>query len=60
MNVDRTCAVKSPYCVLILVYKDKNTPQPFVEDLQQYGDSGESQKAAKQDHIYMDCMGFGK
>ena len=52
--------VKSPYCVLILVYKDKNTPQPFVEDLQQYGDSGESQKAAKQDHIYMDCMGFGK
>ena len=41
------------------VYKDKNTPEPFIEDLSQYGDMGESQRAAKQDHIYMDAMGFG-
>lgn len=41
------------------IYKDKKTPQLYVEDLSQYGDRGESQKAAKQDHIYMDAMGFG-
>ncbi|XP_060604776.1 glutamate--cysteine ligase catalytic subunit-like [Ruditapes philippinarum] len=41
------------------IFKDKNTPSPFIEDLSQYGDNGESAKAAKPDHIYMDCMGFG-
>lgn len=41
------------------IYKDKNTPSPFIEDLRQYGDDGTSQRAAKPDHIYMDCMGFG-
>lgn len=41
------------------VFKDVNTPDPFVEDLSQYGDNGESQRAAKTDHIYMDAMGFG-
>lgn len=45
---------------MFTVYKDKNTPQPFIEDLSQYGDNGESQAGAKPDHIYMDCMGFGK
>lgn len=43
----------------IPIYKDTNTPQPFIEDLSKYGDNGESQKAALPDHIYMDCMGFG-
>ncbi|KAL4217769.1 hypothetical protein ACF0H5_022508 [Mactra antiquata] len=43
----------------IPIYKDKNTPSPFIEDLSKYGDNGESQSAAKPDHIYMDCMGFG-
>ncbi|XP_052763772.1 glutamate--cysteine ligase catalytic subunit-like [Mya arenaria] len=41
------------------IFKDTNTPSPFLEDLTQYGDKGESQKGAKPDHIYMDCMGFG-
>jgi hypothetical protein len=45
---------------LFSVFKDKNTPSPFIEDLSQYGDNGESAKAAKPDHIYMDCMGFGE
>ena len=41
------------------VYKDTNTPSPFVEDLTPYGADEESVKAALPDHIYMDCMGFG-
>ena len=45
--------------VHIAVYQDENTPKPFVEDLSQYGDKGESAEAAKPDHIYMDAMGFG-
>ena len=52
-----------PYCVLfliVLVYKDKNTPSPFIEDLTKYGDDGAGKAGAKPDHIYMDCMGFGR
>lgn len=30
-----------------------------MEDLSQYGDDGSSAEAAKEDHIYMDAMGFG-
>lgn len=45
------------------IFKDTNTPQPFIEDLNQYGDinepNTESKLAAKPDHIYMDAMGFG-
>lgn len=41
------------------VYKDLKTPRPFVEDLTQYGDDGSSAAAAKEDHVYMDAMGFG-
>jgi len=44
----------------VSVFKDVNTPSPFIEDLTQYGDNGESVKGTKPDHIYMDCMGFGK
>lgn len=41
------------------VFKDKNTPSPYVEDLTVLGDSGVSAKAAKVDHVYMDAMAFG-
>jgi glutamate--cysteine ligase catalytic subunit len=43
------------------IFVDKNTPQPFIEDLSQYGDGDdpntESKLAAKPNHIYMDAMG---
>ena len=40
-----------------LVFKDTNTPSPFIEEFS--NDDGEGSKAAKPDHIYMDAMGFG-
>lgn len=43
----------------IPVYRDTNTPSPFIEDLSVLGDDGSSQRAAKPDHVYMDAMGFG-
>lgn len=43
----------------IPVFRDVNTVQPFVEDYSVLGDDGASKAAAKPDHIYMDCMGFG-
>ncbi|XP_069462231.1 glutamate--cysteine ligase catalytic subunit [Ambystoma mexicanum] len=39
------------------IFKDKNTPSPFVEKFQH--DDGDGAGAAKPDHIYMDAMGFG-
>jgi len=39
----------------IPIFKDKHTPDPFVEKF----DDAEAMKASKPDHIYMDCMGFG-
>uniref|UniRef100_A0A0M3KCE9 Glutamate--cysteine ligase n=1 Tax=Anisakis simplex TaxID=6269 RepID=A0A0M3KCE9_ANISI len=41
------------------IYRDKNTPNPYVEDFSGMQDGGESARAAKPDHIYMDHMGFG-
>lgn len=41
------------------VFRDVNTVQPFVEDYSVLGDDGAAKAAAKPDHIYMDCMGFG-
>ncbi|XP_028915080.1 glutamate--cysteine ligase catalytic subunit [Ornithorhynchus anatinus] len=38
------------------IFKDKNTPSPFIESFPQ---DDEAAKAAKPDHIYMDAMGFG-
>ena len=35
------------------------TPSPFVEDLSVYADPDDWASAAKEDHIYMDAMGFG-
>ncbi|GFR19188.1 glutamate--cysteine ligase catalytic subunit [Trichonephila clavata] len=41
------------------IYRDKNTPDPFVEDLSKLGDDGEGAVAALPNHVYMDTMGFG-
>ncbi|XP_054720488.1 glutamate--cysteine ligase catalytic subunit-like isoform X2 [Uloborus diversus] len=41
------------------IYRDKNTPDPFVEDFSKLYDDGESARAALPNHVYMDCMGFG-
>lgn len=38
------------------VFRDKNTPSPFVET---FPEDNEAARAAKPDHIYMDAMGFG-
>ena len=43
----------------VIVFRDVNTPQPFVEDLSQYGDDGRSQRVTSPDHVYVDAMGFG-
>lgn len=42
----------------IPIYRDINTPKPFVEDLSQYGPPDHS-NAALPDHVYLDAMGFG-
>jgi hypothetical protein len=41
------------------VFRDKKTPDPFVENLEALGDDGESVEAALPNHVYMDAMGFG-
>ncbi|XP_075235916.1 glutamate--cysteine ligase [Lycorma delicatula] len=42
------------------VFKDKNTKSPLTDDFEALCDeSGESAKAAKPDHVYMDAMAFG-
>lgn len=41
------------------VYRDENVPQPFKENLEELGDDGTSAKAALENHVYMDAMGFG-
>lgn len=47
-------------CINVPVFKDTNTPSPFIEDFSKLNDVGEEAKrSAKPDHIYMDCMGFG-
>nr|CAD7410299.1 unnamed protein product [Timema cristinae] len=49
----------SKVAINIPVYRDKNTPTPFKEDLRAVGDEGQSDWAARADHVYMDAMGFG-
>lgn len=42
------------------VFKDVNTPNPFREDFSGLGDhDGQAARNSKDDHIYMDAMGFG-
>ncbi|XP_026829944.1 glutamate--cysteine ligase catalytic subunit isoform X2 [Ooceraea biroi] len=43
----------------IPIYRDENVPLLFKEDLASLGDDGSSAKAARDNHIYMDAMGFG-
>ena len=43
----------------IPIYRDENVPLLFKEDLTSKGDDGSSSKASKDNHIYMDAMGFG-
>ncbi len=44
----------------MLVFIDKNTPRPFLEDLSIYGDDGGAgESAAVEDHILLDAMGLG-
>lgn len=42
-----------------IVFRDKKTPNPFVENLEAVGGNGESSEAALPNHVYMDAMGFG-
>jgi len=41
------------------IFKDTKTPSPFREDFAALGDDGRSAAAAKDDHVYLDAMGFG-
>ncbi|KAL1140373.1 hypothetical protein AAG570_000305 [Ranatra chinensis] len=41
------------------VYKDSHTIRPFKDNLAALDESGESEKAALPDHVYMDAMAFG-
>lgn len=41
------------------IYRDENTPKPFIEDFKSMGDDGQAARNAKPDHIYMDAIGFG-
>ncbi|CAG0920851.1 unnamed protein product [Notodromas monacha] len=42
-----------------IVFRDVNTPDPFVEDFSALGDDGEAARANEPNHVYMDAMGFG-
>lgn len=55
---DNIYFVQSTNLSFDIVFKDTNTPSPFIEKYENDYD-GESARAAKPDHIYMDCMGFG-
>ncbi|KAF7988424.1 hypothetical protein HCN44_000997 [Aphidius gifuensis] len=43
----------------IPIYRDVNVARPFKENLSIYGDDGTSEKLTKENHIYMDSIGFG-
>ncbi|XP_036143230.1 glutamate--cysteine ligase isoform X4 [Monomorium pharaonis] len=43
----------------IPIFRDENVPLLFKEDFISKGDDGSSSKAAKDNYIYMDAMGFG-
>ena len=49
--------ISATFLFLPAVFKDTNTPSPFVELF--VNDDGCAAKNALPDHIYMDCMGFG-
>ncbi|GIY57581.1 glutamate--cysteine ligase catalytic subunit [Caerostris darwini] len=41
------------------IYRDTNTPDPFIEDLSKFGGDEEDAAAALFDHVHLDSMGFG-
>ncbi|XP_014673812.1 PREDICTED: glutamate--cysteine ligase catalytic subunit-like [Priapulus caudatus] len=43
----------------IPVFRDEQTRSPFREDFAALGDDGERGRQARDEHIYMDSMGFG-
>ena len=47
---------KSETFANIPIYRDKNTPMPFNEDLSHYGDSS-NVKNNEENHIYLEGMG---
>jgi glutamate--cysteine ligase catalytic subunit len=47
----------SKVAINIPIYFDKNTPKPFIEQLPLSNE--ESRRAQKENHIYLDAMGFG-
>lgn len=49
----------SKVAINLPIFRDKKTPNPFIENLKALGDDGESTEAALPDHVYMDAMGFG-
>ena len=62
LNVPSMCTSSNHCfsCLIIVVFIDKHTPRPFVEDFSVYGDDGGAyQTAALEDHIYLDAMGLG-
>ncbi|XP_065197104.1 LOW QUALITY PROTEIN: glutamate--cysteine ligase catalytic subunit-like [Sycon ciliatum] len=46
----------SKIAIHVPIFKDVNTPSPFLEDMSQHD---EETQAGQPDHIYMDAMGFG-
>ena len=44
----------------MIVFVDKNTPRPFVENLPIHNSDGSTnESAAVENHVYLDAMGFG-
>uniref|UniRef100_A0A5K3FRA7 Glutamate--cysteine ligase n=1 Tax=Mesocestoides corti TaxID=53468 RepID=A0A5K3FRA7_MESCO len=42
------------------IFRDNNTPKPFIEDLTRYRDANDdATPPTLPDHVYMDAMGFG-
>lgn len=49
----------SKVAINIPIYRDKNTPRPFIEKFPQPVWPEDGAQAALQDHVYMDAMCFG-
>ncbi|VDO04651.1 unnamed protein product [Rodentolepis nana] len=51
----------SKVAINVPIFRDNNTPKPFVEDFSNYLDPADNEgaTAALPDHVYLDAMGFG-
>ena len=45
------------YDICVTVFKDENTPTPFIDQLPTSDEARLNNTLA--DHVYLDCMGFG-